>query len=71
MITLEEHQKSGGFGSAVLEAYNDLLEEGKIKMLPNIKRVAIPDIFLHVAGTQEYLRKIAGLEEELKKDAGA
>ena len=71
VITLEEHQKSGGFGSAVLEAYNDLLEEGKIKMLPNIKRVAIPDIFLHVAGTQEYLRKIAGLEEELKKDAGA
>ncbi len=61
IITLEEHQRSGGFGSAILEGYNDLLEEGKIVSFPKIKRIAIPDIFIDVAGTQDYLRNIAGL----------
>lgn len=62
IVTIEEHQKSGGFGSAVLEAYNDLLEEGKIGSFPKIKRIAIPDRFINVAGTQEYLRALAGLK---------
>ncbi len=62
IITLEEHQKSAGFGSAILEGYNDLLEEGKIKSFPKIKRIAIPDIFINTSGTQDYLRSIAKLK---------
>ena len=62
IITIEEHQRSGGFGSSILESYNDLLEEGKINAFPKIKRIAIPDIFINVAGTQDYLRNAAGLK---------
>ena len=66
IITIEEHQAQGGFGSAVLETINDLIEEGELKYPPLIKRIAIPDKFYSVAGTQSYLRKLAGLE--LKKE---
>jgi transketolase len=62
IITIEEHQRSGGFGSAILEGLHDLLEQEKIATLPKIKRLAIPDRFIGVAGTQDYLRKIAGLQ---------
>jgi transketolase len=61
IITLEEHQKSGGFGSAVLEALNDLRNDGVINTIPNLKIIAIPDIFIGYAGTQEYLRTQAEL----------
>lgn len=62
IITIEEHQKSGGFGSAVLETYNDLREEKRINSFPEVKRIAIQDKFISVAGSQEHLRKIASLE---------
>lgn len=62
IITIEEHQRSGGFGSAILEGLNDLLEEKKISSFPKIKRIAIPDIFIDVAGTQDHLRGLAGLD---------
>ncbi|MDF1613093.1 transketolase family protein [Stygiobacter electus] len=58
IITIEEHQKSSGFGSAILEGYNDLEESKKISKRPEIKRIAIPDQFVSVAGKQEYLRKL-------------
>jgi transketolase len=61
IITLEEHQKSGGFGSAVLEGLNDLREQNKINTITPLKRIAIPDTFISYAGTQEYLRSIIGL----------
>lgn len=61
LVTLEEHQRSGGFGSAVLEALNDLRETGALSRQPRVRRLAIPDIFLHVAGSQEYLRTLAGI----------
>jgi transketolase len=60
-IVIEEHQLSGGFGSVILEAYNDLLQEGLINSFPKIRRIAIPDKFISVAGSQEHLRKLAGL----------
>lgn len=66
IITIEEHQAQGGFGSAILEAINNLLEERKLSHLPLVKRIAIPDKFYSVAGSQNYLRKLAGLE--LRKD---
>lgn len=61
VITIEEHQKSGGFGSAVLEGFNDLLENGFIKIQPRIKRIAISDMFISVAGSQDFFKKKAGL----------
>jgi len=62
IITIEEHQRQAGFGSAILESYHDLLETGKLQDIPKIKRIAIPDIFINVAGTQEHLRKLAGIK---------
>jgi transketolase len=61
IITIEEHQRQAGFGSAVLETLHDLLEEGKLEKLPEVRRIGIPDIFLSKSGTQEHLRHIAGL----------
>lgn len=61
IITIEEHQAMGGFGSAVLETLNDLREQELISFIPHVKRVAIKDQFLNVAGSQAYLRGIAGL----------
>ena len=61
IITIEEHQRSAGFGSAILEGLHDLHEQELISKIPVVKRVAIPDRFIGVAGTQSYLREIAGL----------
>jgi transketolase len=62
ITTIEEHQKNTGFGSAVLEAFNDLREKKSIAEIPFIKRVAIPDIFIEVSGSQDHLRALAGLK---------
>jgi transketolase len=62
IITIEEHQAQAGFGSSILESINDLIEQKKIAEWPLVKRIAIPDKFFTVAGSQEYLRKLAGLE---------
>lgn len=61
IVTMEEHQLSAGFGSAILEALNDLTQDGIIKSLPLVKRIGIPDIFISFAGTQDYIRQKAGL----------
>jgi transketolase len=62
IITIEEHQKSGGFGSAILESINELVNNDSIKTIPKVRIIAIPDRFIGFAGTQEYLREIAGLK---------
>ncbi|NQU33873.1 MAG: hypothetical protein HQ521_11600 [Bacteroidetes bacterium] len=62
IITIEEHQSQAGFGSAILEGINDLIEERRLSNFPLVKRIAIPDKFYSVAGSQNYLRKLAGLE---------
>lgn len=61
LITIEEHQKSCGMGSAVMEFINDLFAEGMIGEYPKIKRIAIPDEFANVVGTQSYLREYENL----------
>jgi len=61
IITIEEHQAQGGFGSAILEAMNDLKEDKRLVNQPSIKRIAIPNKFYSVAGSQDYLRKLTGL----------
>ena len=62
IITIEEHQAQGGFGSSILETINDLLEEELISKAPFVKRIAIQDKFYSIAGSQDYLRKLAGIE---------
>lgn len=61
ITVLEEHQKSCGVGSAVIEQLSDLYCAGKISVFPKIHRVAINDRFSEVAGSQAYLRKHNGL----------
>lgn len=61
IITMEEHQHSSGFGAAVLEAAHRLYAARKLTQMPVIRVVAIPDRFIGYAGTQEYLRREAGL----------
>ena len=60
--TIEEHQKSCGMGSALIEILNDLYAEGQIKHYPKVKRIAIPDEFADIVGTQIYLREHEGLK---------
>jgi transketolase len=61
IVTIEEHQRSCGLGSAVLEALHDLREQALIDTIPFVKRIAIPDLFISYSGTQDYLRRQAGL----------
>ena len=62
VITIvEEHQKSGGVGSAVIEQINDLFYDGQVARFPKVHRIAIEDYFQDVSGSQMYLRKRAGL----------
>ena len=61
LITIEEHQKSTGMGSAVIEQLNDLFAQGKLQSYPKVTRMAIPDAFAEVVGNQEFLREAAGL----------
>ena len=57
LTTIEEHQMSCGMGSAIVEQVNDLYAAGKIPEYPKIRRIAIPDEFAPVVGTQAYLRE--------------
>jgi len=61
IITVEEHQSNCGFGSSIMEYFGDLYAAGDLPVMPKITRVAIPNSFIGVAGTQEYLRRMAGL----------
>lgn len=61
IITIEEHQKSCGMGSAILEIINDLYAIGRIVNYPKIERIAIPDEFVGVVGSQDYLREYVKL----------
>lgn len=62
LITIEEHQMSCGMGSAVIELINDMFTNGKIANYPKVKRIAIPDEFVGVVGTQAYLREYVNLK---------
>jgi transketolase len=58
VITVEEHNLSGGLGSAVLEAISDMGLNTKVV------RIGLQDKFVKEVGSQEYLRKINGLDAE-------
>lgn len=56
IITVEEHNLSGGLGSAVAEV---LADENCMNI--KFKRMALPDIFVHDVGSQQWLRDKYGL----------
>ena len=58
VITLEEHNKTGGFGSAVCE----LVCDNNINV--QVKRFAIEDIYTHQVGKRDYLRKFYGIDKD-------
>lgn len=61
LTIIEEHQKSCGVGSAIVEQINDLFYEGDVTVYPKIHRIAIDNYFQEVSGSQNYLRKKASL----------
>lgn len=61
IIVVEENQKSGGIGSAIIEILSDAYNNGTLKVYPKIHRIAINDEFLDIAGSQRYLQSSAGL----------
>ncbi len=61
IITLEEHQLSAGFSSALIEQYNDLFAQGIIQRYPIIIRRGINNKFYSMSGSQQYLRNKAGI----------
>jgi transketolase len=58
IFTVEEHNLSGGLGSAVLEAISDM------GLNTRVVRIGLQDKFVKEVGSQEYLRKINGLDAE-------
>jgi len=56
VVTVEEHIKTGGLRSAVIE----VLSEERINTPVN--SISLPDAFQKVTGSQEYLRKLNGLD---------
>ena len=57
-VTVEEHSIIGGLGSAVAEVVSEL------KNPPQLKRIGLPDTFVHIGGTHAYLRSYYGLSAE-------
>lgn len=65
VVTIEEHYRIGGLGSAVLEACSDLLPEHTSK----IARLGFPDKFADKYGSQETLIDYWGISIESIKNA--
>jgi len=61
IVTVEEHQLNGGFGSSIVEAISDLYASGGLPKMPKIERVGIPNRFVGECGSQDYLRHVSGL----------
>ena len=58
IITAEEHNVTGGFGSAVCE----ILAEADTRC--RVRRIGLQDCFTSVVGNQQYLRKTYGMDAE-------
>ncbi|MBF0610802.1 MAG: 1-deoxy-D-xylulose-5-phosphate synthase [Magnetococcales bacterium] len=60
LVTLEENNVAGGFGSAVLES---LAKDGRLDRGLRVRQLGLPDQFIH-QGTQNELRQELGLHPE-------
>lgn len=55
IITAEEHQLAGGFGSSIIEIHND--QKNKNGFSNSIFRIGIKDKFFSITGSQKYIMK--------------
>ena len=58
IITVEEHNFSGGIGSCILEKLNEL------QIKKNIKIISIKDRYSSVVGDQQFMRKKNGIDSK-------
>ena len=58
VVTVEEGTVIGGLGSAVVDVLADRLDG---RMLP-LRRLGVPDVFLHDYGDQDWLMEVCGLQ---------
>jgi len=58
IVTIEEHIRTGGLRSAILEALSDNA------LCASVKSISLPNAFQKTTGSQEYLRKLNGLDIE-------
>lgn len=63
VVTLEEHSRIGGLGSAVVEAFADA------RLLKPTLRLALPDQFPEGYGSQDHLLELAGMQPPQIADA--
>lgn len=61
IVTAEENQLNGGFGSSILEAINDFFELNLLNNNPKIYRLGINNEFQSCAGTQDYFRGLSNI----------
>jgi len=61
IITIEENQLNGGFGSMILEKTNEYKNKRLINEKLKIERIGIKNEFLDYSGDQQYLRSRANL----------
>jgi 1-deoxy-D-xylulose-5-phosphate synthase len=59
-VTFEDHVRMGGFGSAVLEALEEMADRGEIATVPPVVRIGWPDQFIE-HGKVDSLREKYGL----------
>lgn len=59
IVTLEEHNVMGGFGSAVAEVFSEL-----VKPKARLKKLGLSDEYSSIVGSQNYLREQYGLSAE-------
>jgi transketolase len=60
IVTIEEHGRAGGFGSAVAEWFTDQVPRSAARIL----RIGTADVFLPIAGEQDHARSFFGLTAE-------
>jgi transketolase len=58
-LSLEEHGIAGGLGSALLEWLTD-----RVGLKVRLRRLGVPDAFLHELGNQAYTRRRLGIDAE-------
>lgn len=58
LVTVEEHQLNGGFGSAVLEGVNKLYNQNIIKKMPQIHRYGVEGDIVTDMTTEVFAKKI-------------
>jgi 1-deoxy-D-xylulose-5-phosphate synthase len=64
IVTLEEHQRAGGFGSAVLEAASRLPVVASGEGVARVKVLAVPDRFIEHKSTREEQLHEVGLDAD-------